>query len=80
MARKLGLEFGVVINRAGIGDDRVHDFCAGQGIRVLAEIPDDRRVAELSSKGASIVEHLPGYRALFERLAEEVLLEVNPGI
>ncbi len=52
-------------------------FEAGQGIRVLAKIPDDRRVAELSSKGALIVEHLPEYRALFERLAEEVLLEVE---
>jgi MinD superfamily P-loop ATPase len=75
MVRVLGLRFGVVINRVGIGDDRIREFCFTQGIRILAEIPDDRRVAEISSKGALIVDHLPEYRALFQRLAEEVLLE-----
>lgn len=75
MVRVLGLRFGVVINRVGIGDDRVHDYCFEQGIRIFGEIPDDRKVAELSSKGALIVDHLPEYRALFQRLAEEVLLE-----
>jgi len=49
--RELGLPFGVVINRAGVGDSRVSDFCRTQNIPVLLEIPDDRQIAEACSRG-----------------------------
>ena len=66
--RELRLPFGVVINRAGIGDERVHRYCAEEGISVLLEIPDDRRIAEAYSRGQIIVDALPEYRQHFERL------------
>ncbi len=28
MVRQVGLPVGVVVNRVGLGDDRVHEFCA----------------------------------------------------
>ncbi len=49
--RLLGLPCGVVINRVGIGDSRVNDFCAAEDVPVLLEIPDDRRIAEACSRG-----------------------------
>lgn len=49
--RKVGVPFGVVINRAGIGDKRVYDYCGKENIRILLEIPYERRIAELYSKG-----------------------------
>jgi len=70
MVRELRIPFGVVINRVGIGDDRVHVFCGNEGIPVLLEIPDDRRIAEAYSRGELIVEALPEYAAHFERLRE----------
>lgn len=73
MVRELRIPFGVVVNRVGIGDDRVHLFCGNEGIPVLLEIPDDRRIAEAYSRGELIVEALPEYVALFERLREAVL-------
>lgn len=66
--RELNIPLGVVLNRAGAGDDRVNLFCREQGISLLAEIPDDRRIAELYSRGELLVEKLPEYRALFEKL------------
>ena len=63
--RELGTPFGVVINRAGVGDDRVHAYCIAEAIPILAEIPDDRRIAEAYSRGELIVDALPEYRALF---------------
>jgi len=66
--RKLHIPFGVVVNRVGIGDDRVHDFCRTEGIPILLEIPDDRRIAEAYSRGEPIVDALPEYRALFQSL------------
>jgi MinD superfamily P-loop ATPase len=68
IVRELGIPFGVVVNRVGIGDERVHAFCREENIPILLEIPDDRRIAEAYSKGRLIVEALPEYRGLFEHL------------
>lgn len=51
MARALRLPFGVVINRADIGDRQVWEYCQRQRVTILAEIPDDRAVAEAYSRG-----------------------------
>lgn len=66
--RELGIPCGVVLNRLGIGDDRVHSYCAKEGIRVLLEIPDDRRIAEAYSRGGMMVDALPEYAGLFRDL------------
>ena len=73
MVRELRIPFGVVVNRVGIGDDRVHMFCRTEGIPILLEIPDDRRIAEAYSRGELLVEALPEYVPHFERLREAVL-------
>lgn len=69
---EVGVPFGVVVNRAGSGDDRVHEFCLNRHISILAEIPDDRRIAEAYSRGDLIVDALPEYRSLFDSLAYAV--------
>lgn len=73
MVRELGMPLGVVVNRVGIGDDRVHRFCEEQGIPILLEIPDDRRIAEAYSRGELVVEALPKYRASFSRLIDQLM-------
>lgn len=65
---EIGLPFGVVVNRMGAGDDRVHRYCAERRVPIIAEIPDDRRIAEAYSRGELISDALPEFRALFERL------------
>ncbi len=72
MVNELDLPFGVVINRADTGDDRVRRFCKDQNIPLLLEIPDDRRIAEAYSRGELIVHALPEYRPLFDHLMETV--------
>jgi MinD superfamily P-loop ATPase len=71
MVRELNVQFGVVINRVGVGDDRVHAFCREQDIPILIEIPDDRRVAEAYSRGELAVEALPEYHSRFRQLWEQ---------
>jgi len=73
MVRELGIPFGVVVNRVGIGDDRVHVYCKEKNISVILEIPDDRRIAEAYSRGELIVESLPEYRGLFLSLIEKTI-------
>jgi len=69
----------VVVNRVGIGDERVHAFCGKEDIPILLEIPDDRRIAEAYSKGSLIVEALPEYRGLFQSLIEKTMSLKNAG-
>ena len=70
--RELGLPFGVVINRSDSGDDRVFAWCRDNSVAVLAEIPEDRRIAETYSRGEALVAALPEYRDLFSSILARV--------
>ena len=67
---------GVVINRDGIGDSGVEDFCHDEGVPILMRIPLDRRVAEAYSEGTPMVQALPEYRDQFLDLYHRILEEV----
>ena len=77
MVRTLELPFGVVINRADVGDDEVRLYCSHNDIKVLEEIPDDRRIAEAYSRGEMICEVLPEYESLFAGLLNKIAEEVK---
>lgn len=79
MVRVLTLPFGVVINRADAGDERVRLYCQQNNIRILSEIPDDRRVAEAYSRGEIICDALPDYKLIFSGLLEEVTSDERIG-
>lgn len=70
--RELGIPFGVAVNRIGIGDDRVHTYCDRENIRILLEIPDDRRIAETCSRGGLMVDAIPEYAGLFTELRRKL--------
>lgn len=72
MVRALKIPFGVVVNRLGSGDDRVHTYCAQENIPILLEIPDDRKIAEAYSRGILMIDALPSYRRLFQDLIEKI--------
>lgn len=65
LMRELGRPFGVVINRAGIGNDEVKKYCEAEKITLLAELPDDRRVAEAYSRGEMMIS-IPGFQKAVE--------------
>ena len=71
--RQLGLPCAVVVNRADAGDGRVRSYCEAEGIRVLAELPDERCAAEAYSRGHLLAQVLPAWRVRFETLAEALL-------
>jgi MinD superfamily P-loop ATPase len=65
---ELGLPVGVVVNRDGIGDAGVDEYCAAEDIPILMRIPLERRIAEAISDGQVLVEALPEYRQAFQDL------------
>ncbi len=72
MVRRLGLAFGVAINRCDIGDDAVQQYCRREKIEVLLQIPNDRKIAEAYSRGGMIVDALPEYDGKFRELYDEI--------
>lgn len=65
--RPLGRPLGVVVNRAD-DDRRVQEYCQAENLPVLAELPDDRRVAEIYARGELLFDRLPDWRGRFETL------------
>jgi MinD superfamily P-loop ATPase len=76
MVRLLKIPFGVVVNRAGIGDRALYTYCQEENIEILGEIPDDRQVAVAYSRGQLAVEVLPDAQTKFSRLADTLLQKV----
>jgi MinD superfamily P-loop ATPase len=72
MVRELKLPFAVVINRSGLGDEQVYQYCDKESIEIILEIPDDRRIAEAYSVGKMIVDVLPEYNKDFAGLYESI--------
>ena len=77
MVRAVEIPFGVVINRSDIGDQEVAEFCRSRGVSILAEIPDDRKIAEAYSRGEMACEAVPVYQSLFAVLLEDISKEVR---
>jgi len=72
---ELGLPVGVVLNRDGVGDNRVDKYCAAEGIPLIMRIPHDRRIAEAYSDGIAIVRAIPEYRKRFLTLYADIVKE-----
>lgn len=73
---ELGLPVGVVVNRDGVGDASVDEFCAEAGVPIMLRIPLERRIAEAYAEGLPIVEAFPEYRAGFLGLYEQIRASV----
>jgi MinD superfamily P-loop ATPase len=69
---ELGLPVGVVVNRDGLGDAGVDEYCTAEGIPILMRIPLDRRIAEAISEGEALTEALPEYRPRFLDLYQQI--------
>lgn len=68
----MGIPFGVVLNRAGIGDKKVYEYCGEKDIPILLEIPFQRRIAELYSRGIPFSLEMPEWKEKFEALVDEI--------
>jgi MinD superfamily P-loop ATPase len=70
--RKIQIPFGVVVNRAGVGDKKVYEYCNKEGIRILLEVPYDRRIAELYSNGVPFSLEMPEWADKFQMLYNKI--------
>ena len=75
--RQLSLPFGVVVNRAGSGDERVENYCRGEKVPLLLQIADSREVAVAYSRGEGILTALPQLKEQLRSMVDEIKQLLN---
>jgi MinD superfamily P-loop ATPase len=68
---EMTIPFGVVINRAHVGNKKVYEYCRKKEIPILLEIPYKRKIAELYSRGIPFSLEMPEWKEKFQALFTE---------
>ena len=78
--RLLDIPCGVILNRAGVGDGKVEEYCRKQNIPILLTIPLDTEIAGLYSRGITLVEGKPQWKESFLELFDKIGEIINERI
>ena len=65
-------KFGVIVNRAGLGNLDVYNWLLINNIPLLMEIPFDREIARIYSEGLLLVEQKPAYQLQFKQVLKAI--------
>jgi MinD superfamily P-loop ATPase len=72
LTQELKIPTGVIINRDGIGDRHVEEFCKESNLPVLMRIPFDRKIGEGIAQGKPLVEIYPEYTEEFRTMYQQL--------
>ena len=75
--QQLHKSFGVIVNRAGLGNREVYEWLEKNNIPLLMEIPFDREIARIYSEGLLLVKEKPGYQLQFRKLLVTIEKSAN---
>jgi len=77
--QELNKKVGVVVNRYGIGNDDIIDYCGVEDIPLLAKIPNSRSIAEIYSSGRLIYKEVPEVKEQLEKIKNYIMKEIEEG-
>ena len=78
LVRELGKDFGLVINKAGMGNDELEIFLTEEQIPILGKIPFDKAIARQYSGNAMLADVVPGYAEHIIEIASKILKLARP--
>ncbi|CAN2039162.1 ATP-binding protein [Candidatus Magnetomoraceae bacterium gMMP-15] len=74
VTRVVNTNFGIIINRCNVGDNKTKEYVEKENIPILMEIPDLRNVAEAYSRGDMLINIMPEmkdeFKSLYARIAK----------
>jgi MinD superfamily P-loop ATPase len=77
LVKKMGIQAGIILNKSGLNDQLIDDYCQQEALPVLMKIPFSREIAENYSRGilpASInSDWQTRFTALYWRIGQEVM-------
>lgn len=71
--------YGVIVNRGGLGDDKVYEYLESEQIPLLMEIPFDRKIAEICANGDLLTTDHPEWEERFLELFQKIMFEYGNG-
>lgn len=75
--KDLDIPCAVIINRDGIGDSSVQEFCDASDIRILERIPNDIKIARAYSMGTTIPEVYPEWKQRFLAIIDTIEKDID---
>jgi len=73
MLREMNIKFGVVINKAGLGNNEIYEYLDQEHIELLDEIRYDREFAKYYAKGIIISKESEYYQSKIHSIIQKVL-------
>jgi MinD superfamily P-loop ATPase len=77
VVKEIGKPYGVVINKAGMGNDEIYTYLKAQGSTVLGEIPYSREFASGYANGSLLNPAPRPVLEQLERIAGTILMKLN---
>lgn len=77
MCREVGIEPLIFINRRGLAENNLLEYCHTEELEIIGSLPDDRKIAESYSRAEIISETLPQYKNNFEELFNNLKLKLK---
>jgi MinD superfamily P-loop ATPase len=68
----LDIHLGIILNRAGIGDRDLEEYCREENIPLLLTIPLETDIARFYSQGVTLAEGMPKWKDSFAKLFNRV--------
>ena len=72
LIKKMGIPFGVVVNKASVDDMSIQEYCIENHIEVLMEIPYSQEIAQAYSSGILPIQNNDQWKKKFEELYQKV--------
>lgn len=69
---KLNKKMGVIINKDGIGNEEMEEYCKSKNIPILLKIPYDLKIARAYSNGQPLVEAFPEWKPKFLEVVSKI--------
>ena len=77
LTAQLQIPTGVIINRDGIGNAEVEEFCRQENLPVMMKIPFEREIGEGIAQGKTLVEIHPIYMEEFQNVFDHIHMVVE---
>lgn len=71
--QELNKNFGVIINRDGLGNNGVEKYCQENNFPIVAKIPNSKEIASYYSKGMLIYKYVAEFKNELEKVKQYVL-------
>jgi MinD superfamily P-loop ATPase len=80
LTQVLGIPAGIVLNRDGLGDLRVEEYCTQAGLPILMRIPLDEEIGRALAQGTLLVKAFPVYESQFREAYDQIRAYVHQDV